>query len=105
MLPKLAAVLLLTSIFPAYSGYAGGFGHHRSERFRAWLQGLSELDRAKYEAARETALKNQAVIAARERKKKADQEYRSLLNREILKVDPSLKSLVDKVADLEKRDL
>ncbi len=103
---SLLFLAVVGSIFPLNRvSYAGDPGHHHKHgRYREWLQLLSEEDRAKYKTARAQALKDPAVAAARERKKKADTEYRSLLNNEVLKVDPSLKPMLDKLSELDQQD-
>ena len=55
-------------------------------------------------AAKEQAMKDPAVQAAHERRKQADAEYRQLLDSQMLKADPSLKPLLDKIQELRKHD-
>ena len=77
--------------------------HHKHHKVQEWLSLLSDVDRAKLRAAKEQALKDPAVQAANQRRKQADAEYRELLHKEMLKTDPSLKSLLDTLTELKKR--
>jgi hypothetical protein len=89
------ASLVLTAFLPVVA-LAGG--KHR--KFREWLSVLSGEDRAKYEAAKKQALLNPEVRAADERRRAADAEYDRLLHAEMLKVDPSLKAMIEKREEL-----
>ena len=80
-----------------------GKKHHKLQKVREWLSLLSEADRAKLRAAKEQALKDPAVQAANQRRKQADGDYRELLNKEMLKTDPSLKPILDAITELKKR--
>jgi hypothetical protein len=68
-----------------------------------WLSLLSNADRAKLRAAKKLALKDAAVQAANQRRKNAEAEYHDLLHKEMLKIDPSLKPLLDTITELKKR--
>jgi hypothetical protein len=74
--------------------------HHKVQE---WLSLLSEVDRAKLRAAKEQAIKDPGVQAANQRRKQAEAEYLELLHKEMLKIDPSLKPLLDTITDLKKR--
>jgi uncharacterized protein HemX len=78
-------------------------GKHKHHKFSEWLNALSSEERAKLQAAREQALKNPAVHAANERRKKADAEFYDRLNQEMERIDPSLKATLDSLSDLRKR--
>jgi hypothetical protein len=76
---------------------------HTHHKVQEWLSLLSDADRAKLRAAKEQALKDAAVQAAKQRRKNAEAEYRELLHKEMLKTDPSLKPLLDTITELKKR--
>ena len=80
-----------------------GGKHHKHHKVQEWLSLLSEEDRAKFRAAKEQATKDPAVQAANQRRKEAEAEYLELLHKEMLKIDPSLKPLLDAITDLKKR--
>ncbi len=75
--------------------------HHKVSQ---WLSGLSSESRGRLHAAKKEALKDPAVRAASERKKQADAEYRELLHREMLRRDPSLKPLLEKITKLQEKN-
>src|SRR5215469_3254788 len=77
--------------------------HHKYQKVQEWLSLLSEADRTKLRAAKEQALKDPAVQAANKRRKQADGEYRALLEKGMLKTDPSLKPILDAITELKKR--
>jgi len=77
--------------------------HHKYQKVQEWLSLLSDADRAKLRDAKEQALKNPTVQAANQRRKQANAEYRDLLDKEMLKADPSLKPLLDAMTELKKR--
>jgi hypothetical protein len=77
--------------------------HDKSRMVQEWLSLLSGAERAKLRAAKEQALKDPAVQAANQRRKEAEAEYRELLQKEMLKTDPSLKPLLDTITELKKR--
>ena len=101
-----AACLLLGLSFlcAPVSPVVAGEKHGRHEKLREWLGLLSEQDRAKYKAAKKQAMLNAEVQAANERRRKVDAEYRHLLHAEMLRIDPSVRPLLDKVEELERRD-
>ena len=80
-----------------------GKKHHKYQKVQEWLSLLSDADRAKLRAAKEQALKDPTVQAANQRRKQADTEYHDLLDKEMLKTDPSLEPLLDAITDLKKR--
>jgi hypothetical protein len=86
----------------AYAEDPGG-KHHKHHKVQEWLSLLSDADRAKLRAAKEQALEDVAVQAANQRRKQAEAEYRELLHKEMLKIDPSLKPLLDTITELKKR--
>jgi hypothetical protein len=80
-----------------------GGKHQKHYKLHEWLGLLSGADRAQLRAAKARALKDPAVQAANQRRKQADTQYRELLDKEMLKADPSLKPLLDTINELKKR--
>jgi hypothetical protein len=78
--------------------------HPRSHKFWELLMSLSPADRDKYHSARKQAMTNPEVAAANERRKKAEFEYHKLLHREMLKADPSLAPLLNKISELRSHE-
>ena len=76
--------------------------HGKHHKFAEWLDALSADQLAKLRAARTKALNNPDVHAADERRKKADAEFHNLLRQEMLRIDPSLKTMLDKLEELRK---
>ena len=95
------AFLAISSLGRAQDLEGKGHKHHKLQE---WLSLLSGEDRAKLHSVREQALKDPAVQEAYQRHKKAQSEYRELLHKQMLKTDPSLKPLLDKIDDLKKHD-
>jgi hypothetical protein len=79
-----------------------GGKHQKYHKLHEWLSLLSGTDRVKLRAAKAQALKDPAVQVANQRRKQADTEYRELLDKEMLKADPSLKPLLDTINELKK---
>ena len=63
----------------------------------ARLANLSPDERKKLHAARQAALQDPAVKAAREKMEQAGREFRSAVDAAMIKTDPSIKSILDKV--------
>ena len=78
-----------------------GRSHHRHHKYKEWLTLLSAADRGKFKTARNQALKDPGVAAANQRRKEADAQYRELLHKEILRIDPTLKPMLDALTDLK----
>lgn len=68
----------------------------RWERRARWAN-LTEDERTKLKAAHQKALADPAVWAARERLRKARREFRDLLQPALLKADPSVQSILEKL--------
>ena len=90
--------VLLTGNSPA----VGQPSEETHNKHQQWLKLMSADERAKFEAAKKEAMKDPDVKAANERRKQADAEYRRLLHNQLLKADPSLKPLLDKIAQFKK---
>lgn len=76
----------------------------RHHKVSEWLSILSSDSREKLRNAKQTALKDPAVQAAKVRRDQAEAEYRQLLHREMLRVDPSVKPLLETITELKSHD-
>jgi hypothetical protein len=75
-----------------------------NERRARWAN-LSEEDRAKLRAAHEKAMADPAVQAARDRLRQARREFRELMRPAMLKADPTIEPILDKLrAERQGRD-
>jgi hypothetical protein len=70
----------------------GGPRHHE-ERFA----NLSPDEREKLKAAHEKAMQDPVVQAAREKMRQADNEFHNALHASMLKADPSLQPILDRM--------
>ena len=64
---------------------------------RARWASLSEEERSKLKAAHQKAMADPAVWAARERLRKARREFREVLRPALLKADPSIQPILEKM--------
>jgi Spy/CpxP family protein refolding chaperone len=69
----------------------------QSERRARLLANLTEDERARLRAAHEKAMADPAVQAAREKLKQARREFREVLRPALLKADPSIQPILDKL--------
>jgi Spy/CpxP family protein refolding chaperone len=67
------------------------------ERRARLLANLTEDERARLRAAHQKAMADPAVQAAREKLKQARREFREILRPALLKADPSLQPILDKL--------
>ena len=75
-----------------------------NERRARWAN-LSEEDRAKLRAAHQKAMADPAVQAARDRLRQARREFREVMRPAMLKADPSIQPILDKLrAERQGRD-
>ena len=80
------------------------FRPFQNERRARWAN-LSEEDRAKLRAAHEKAMADPAVQAAREKLRQARREFREVMRPALLKADPSIQPILDKLrAERQGRD-
>ena len=61
----------------------------------------SPATRGEIQSCQSTGVAKSAVQEARDRRNKADDEYRALLHAEMLKIDSSLKRVLDKVGEVK----
>jgi hypothetical protein len=103
LLEVLAIVPLLVCI-SSLSGQQPDETSKKHQKFWQLLRHLSRDELSRFETAKTEAQKKPEVQAANKRRKDADAEYRRLLHAEMLKVDPSLKSLLERIAELSKHN-
>jgi Spy/CpxP family protein refolding chaperone len=72
------------------------FRQFQNERRARWAN-LTEEDRSRLRAAHQKAMADPAVQAARERLRQARREFREVLRPALLKADPSLQPILDKL--------
>ena len=69
------------------------------------LANLTEDERARLRAAHQKAMQDPAVQAAREKLKQARREFREIMRPALLKADPSIQPILDKLrAERERGD-
>jgi len=73
------------------------FRQFQSERRAKLLANLSEDERARLRAAHQKAMMDPAVQAAREKLKQARREFREVMRPALLKADPSIQPILDKL--------
>jgi len=73
------------------------FRQFLTERRAARLANLTEDERARLRAAYQKALQDPAVQAAREKLKQARREFREILRPALLKADPSIQPILEKL--------
>ncbi len=72
-------------------------GRHSKMDRRARWGSLTEEERAKIRAAHQKAMADPAVKAARDKLKQARQEFREVMHPAMLKADPSIQPILDKL--------
>jgi Spy/CpxP family protein refolding chaperone len=72
------------------------FRQFQNERRARWTN-LTEDERARLRAAHQKAMMDPALQAARERLRQARREFRELLRPALLKADPTLQPILDKL--------
>jgi hypothetical protein len=92
-----SSVAIILAIVATVSGCAG-WAHPRESQPR-WLEGVSRADRIKLRALREMVKNDPAVRAANEKRKRANDEYHEALRAAILKRDPSLATILDRIRE------
>jgi Spy/CpxP family protein refolding chaperone len=73
------------------------FRQFLNERRARLLANLTEDERTRLRAAHEKAMADPAVQAAREKLKQARREFREVLRPALLKADPSIQPILDKL--------
>ena len=77
-----------------------GGRHHHEERFA----NLSADEREKLKAAHQKAMQDPVVQAAQEKMRQADNEFRGTLHASMLKADPSIQPILDKMPKGERHE-
>ena len=72
------------------------FRRFQDERRARWAN-LNDEERARLRAAHEKAMQDPAVQAAREKLRQARREFREVLRPALLKADPSIQPILDKM--------
>ena len=72
------------------------FRQFQNERRARWAN-LTEEERGRLRAAHQKAMADPAVRAAREKLRQARREFRELMRPALLKADPSLQPILDKL--------
>jgi hypothetical protein len=104
LVPTLAGALHLAPTISAQQPQDKPFRPFQNERRARWAN-LSEEDRAKLRAAHQKAMADPAVRAARDRLRQARREFRELMRPAMLKADPSIQPILDKLrAERQGRD-
>ena len=75
-----------------------GWRHNHDERFA----NFSPEERQKVEAAHQTAMQDPAVQAAHEKMRQARKEFYDTMHAAMLKADPSIQPILDKMPKREK---
>ena len=96
LVPALVAVVQLTPPLLAQSPTDKPGRHSQSEHHARWAS-LSEDERAKLKAAHQKALTDPEVRAARDRLRQARMEFRDVLRPALLKADPTIQPILDKM--------
>jgi hypothetical protein len=73
------------------------FRQFQNERRARLLANLNEEERRRLRAAHEKAMADPAVQAAREKLKQARREFREVMRPALLKADPSIQPILDKL--------
>jgi uncharacterized protein YhaN len=94
--PTLAAALQLAPTVLAQSPADKPARQFQMERHARWAS-LNEEERSKLKAAHQKAMADPAVWAARERLRKARREFREIMRPALLKADPSLQPILEKM--------
>jgi len=98
----LAAALQIKPISFGQDANEPGKGgpRHQEERFA----NLSADEREKLKAARQKAIQDPVVQAAQEKRRQADKEFHDALHASMLKADPSIQPILDKMPKGERHE-
>ena len=93
MIPILGAALQLVAFGEVAPPTGKALRHNQEGR----LTNLSPAERKEVEAARQTAMQDPTVQAAREKMEQARQAFQSAMDAAMLKADPSIQPILDKM--------
>lgn len=96
LVPTLAATLQFAPAILAQSPPDKPARQFQMERRARWAN-LTEEERLKLKAAHQKAMADPAVRAARDRLRQARREFRELLRPALLKADPSIQPILEKM--------
>jgi hypothetical protein len=96
LLPALAAAVQFAPTLLAQSPAEKPARQFQMERRARWAN-LSEEERARLKAAHQKAMADPAVRAAREKLRQARREFREVMRPALLKADPSLQPILEKI--------
>jgi hypothetical protein len=74
--------------------------HH--DGLKKWIELLPGGDQVKVKAVHALAMEDPAVRAADEKRKQADKEFRDILRAAMLKIDPAIQPILDKMPEPKK---
>ena len=98
-LALVGVIQISPGIFAQDSDQPGkGWRHNQGDH----LANLSPADRQKVEAAHQTAMQDPTVQAAREKMRLARKEFEDAMHAAMIKADPSIQALLDKIPKHEK---
>ena len=104
LVPTLIGALHLAPALPAQTPPEKQGRRVQTERHARWAN-LTEEERTKLKAAHQKALSDPEVRAARDRLKQARLEFREVLRPALLKADPTIQPILDKMrSDRSMRD-
>ena len=95
LVPTLAAAFQFAPSVQAQSP-ADKPAKHQMERRARWAN-LNEEERSRLKAAHQKAMSDPVVQAARDRLRQARREFREVMRPAMLKADPSIQPILDKV--------
>jgi hypothetical protein len=96
LVPALTAALHFVPTVLAQSPTDKPARQFQMERRARWAN-LTEEERSRLKAAHQKAMADPAVRAARERLRQARREFRDVLKPALLKADPSIQPILDKM--------
>jgi hypothetical protein len=96
LVPALAAALQFAPTALAQSPAEKPARQFQMERRARWAS-LSEEERAKLKAAHQAAMADPAVRAARDKLRQARREFREVLRPALLKADPSVQPILERM--------
>ena len=104
LIPTLAAALQFAPTVLAQSPADKPARKFQTERRARWAN-LTEEERSKLKAAHQKAMADPAVWAARDKLRQARKEFREVLRPALLKADPSIQPILEKMrAERSERD-
>ena len=97
---KLLISMSALGIALQFTPVARGEDEEQDRRSRRWEQRLANLspeERQKVQAARRKAMQEPSIQAAREKMRQAHKEFRDAMHGAMLKADPSIQPILNKI--------